>query len=112
MSEDDNRFSFWQYNSQLKGPRGERFALKIEPDNNDPHNLVPFSDPVFDPKQMFPISHVGKQRKGDGNEVTPNPKRLCTMGDQLNSLNSRILALSQEGDTPTIRKEKNRLASR
>ena len=39
---------FWQYNTQSKGPKGKRLCKSFE--NEDPHVLNDFEDPVFDPE--------------------------------------------------------------
>lgn len=108
---------FWQYNVQAKGPKGTRLKLSIS--NDDPHNPSNFEDPVFDinSTNLVGIRHGGKARKGDGNEVTPNPKKLCHIGQQLYKLNRQINSFSASSDQPASvrnksRKEKNKLASR
>ncbi|KAK7508687.1 hypothetical protein BaRGS_00000253, partial [Batillaria attramentaria] len=108
---------FWQYNVQAKGPKGTRLKLSIG--DNDPHHPSNFEDPVFDANStnQVGIRHGGKARKGDGNEVTPNPKKLCHIGHQLYKLNRQINSFSAANDQPASvrnksRKEKNKLASR
>ncbi|KAK7010727.1 protein CREBRF isoform X1 [Biomphalaria glabrata] len=109
---------FWQYNVQSKGPKGTRLKLAVE-SPADPHVLNDFEDPVFDEcnTTIAGIRHGGKARKGDGNEITPNPKKLFMIGHQLMKLNRQIMACQLGADVPTAkrnesRKEKNKLASR
>ncbi|KAH9504000.1 hypothetical protein Btru_067519 [Bulinus truncatus] len=109
---------FWQYNVQSKGPKGTRLKLAVE-SPTDPHVLNDFEDPVFDEcnTSIAGIRHGGKARKGDGNEITPNPKKLFMIGHQLMKLNRQINACQLGADVPTAkrnesRKEKNKLASR
>ncbi|GFS26280.1 CREB3 regulatory factor [Elysia marginata] len=115
---------FWQYNVQAKGPKGTRLKLAVE-SPADPHILNDFEDPVFDEcnTSIAGIRHGGKARKGDGNEITPNPRKLYLIGHQLNRLNRQINACCQQitGTGPNAvsaaqrsasRKEKNKLASR
>ncbi|KAK3759219.1 hypothetical protein RRG08_054940 [Elysia crispata] len=115
---------FWQYNVQAKGPKGTRLKLAVE-SPADPHILNDFEDPVFDEcnTSIAGIRHGGKARKGDGNEITPNPRKLYLIGHQLNKLNKQINACCQQisGTGPNVvsaaqrsasRKEKNKLASR
>ncbi|RUS73959.1 hypothetical protein EGW08_018274 [Elysia chlorotica] len=115
---------FWQYNVQAKGPKGTRLKLAVE-SPADPHILNDFEDPVFDEcnTSIAGIRHGGKARKGDGNEITPNPRKLYLIGHQLNRLNKQINACCQQisGTGPNVvsaaqrsasRKEKNKLASR
>ncbi|XP_067657779.1 CREB3 regulatory factor-like isoform X2 [Haliotis asinina] len=108
---------FWQYNVQSKGPKGTR--LRLELDSSDPHHLKNFEDPVFDPNntQVAGIRHGGKARKGDGNDVQPNPKRLVQIGMQIKRLNRKINEVTSLGESTASarnqsRKEKNKLASR
>ena len=64
---------FWQYNVQAKGPKGQKIVIetKIE----DPHVLNEIVDPVFSGDvQLQGIKHSGKARRGDGNDLTPNPR--------------------------------------
>ncbi|XP_076435199.1 uncharacterized protein LOC143275014 isoform X2 [Babylonia areolata] len=108
---------FWQYNVQAKGPKGTRLKLQIN--DADPHHPSTFEDPVFDANStsLVGIRHGGKARKGDGNEVTPNPRKLCQIGQQLYKLNRQINNCQVSHDLPAhirnkSRKEKNKLASR
>ena len=67
--------SFWQYNTQAKGPKGKRLCKNV--DTADPHVLHNFEDPVFDPTMTdATYRHTGRARKGDGNDVTPSPWKL------------------------------------
>lgn len=115
---------FWQYNVQAKGPKGTRLKLEVE-SPADPHVLNDFEDPVFDEcnTSIAGIRHGGKARKGDGNEITPNPRKLYLIGHQLNRLNKQINACCQQitgtgvnavsaAQRSASRKEKNKLASR
>lgn len=59
----------------------------------------------------------GKARKGDGNDLTPNPKKLYVIGKELDKLNRVINDMTPVselpyGVRPNTRKEKNKLASR
>ncbi|XP_074640284.1 uncharacterized protein LOC141898334 [Tubulanus polymorphus] len=107
---------FWQYNAQSKGPKGQR--LHIPKDEKDPHVLTSFHDPVFDNEQpVVPIRHGGKARRGDGNDVCPNPRKLFQIGHELKKLNKTIESLTPSSDVPAsvrnkTRREKNKLASR
>ena len=111
---------FWQYNVQSKGPKGTRVHFDME---EDPHVLNDFEDPVFDPVNSsrvgvgITIKHGGKARKGDGNDIVPNPKRLCQIGLQLRKINKQINDFVPVSELPSAarnktRKEKNKLASR
>lgn len=107
---------FWQYNVQAKGPKGQRLVLA--PTQEDPHVLLKPTDPVFSSVcHIQGIKHSGKARKGDGNDLTPNPRKLSSIGKELDRLNKVIAEMTPVADLPTAvksksRKEKNKLASR
>lgn len=107
---------FWQYNVQAKGPKGQRLVLKTK--QEDPHHLNEVTDPVFSPQcSVQGIKHSGKARKGDGNDLTPNPRKLQVIGKELDKLNKIINDMTPVSELPfsarpKTRKEKNKLASR
>ncbi|OXA44082.1 Protein CREBRF [Folsomia candida] len=106
---------FWQYNVQAKGPKGQRLVLA--PTQEDPHVLQKPTDPVFSPLcHIQGIKHSGKARKGDGNDLTPNPRKLNAIGKELDRLNKVIAEMTPVSDLPNAvktksRKEKNKLAA-
>ncbi|XP_055614585.1 protein CREBRF homolog [Uranotaenia lowii] len=107
---------FWQYNVQAKGPKGQRLVIKTQ--TEDPHVLNEITDPVFSPHcYVRGIKHSGKARKGDGNDLTPNPKKLHSIGKELDKLGRVINDMTPVSELPfnarpKTRKEKNKLASR
>ncbi|KAG8238976.1 hypothetical protein J437_LFUL013958 [Ladona fulva] len=107
---------FWQYNVQAKGPKGQRLVLKTKLE--DPHVLNEVTDPVFSPHcSVRGIKHSGKARKGDGNDLTPNPRKLYSIGKELDKLGRIINDMAPVSELPInvrpkSRKEKNKLASR
>uniref|UniRef100_A0A1B6DH34 BZIP domain-containing protein n=1 Tax=Clastoptera arizonana TaxID=38151 RepID=A0A1B6DH34_9HEMI len=107
---------FWQYNVQAKGPKGQRLVLKTKCE--DPHFLNQVTDPVFSPQcTLQGIKHSGKARKGDGNDLTPNPRKLQAIGKELDKLGRVINEMTPVSELPfnarpITRKEKNKLASR
>lgn len=59
----------------------------------------------------------GKARKGDGNDLTPNPRKLNAIGKELDKLSRTINEMTPVSELPfnvrpKSRKEKNKLASR
>lgn len=108
---------FWQYNVQSKGPKGTRI-VSLQDICNDPHVLMEAKDPVFSPDcSMEGVKHAGKARRGDGNDLTPNPKKLLMIGLELKKLSKIINELTPVAQVPVnvrnkSRKEKNKLASR
>ncbi|XP_077287517.1 repressed by TOR [Arctopsyche grandis] len=115
MSSKAERY-FWQYNIQAKGPKGQRLVLKTKLE--DPHVLNEVTDPVFSPScSLRGIKHSGKARKGDGNDLTPNPRKLYMIGKELDNLGRIINDMTPVSELPfnvrpKSRKEKNKLASR
>jgi len=107
---------FWQYNVQAKGPKGQK--LSLDTTIHDPHKLTEIIDPVFsDNVSVHGIKHSGKARRGDGNDLTANPKKLAAIGKELEKLNKDINSLTPVSEVPfptrtKSRKEKNKLASR
>lgn len=107
---------FWQYNVQAKGPKGQRLIARARLE--DPHVLNEATDPVFSPHcALRGIKHSGKARKGDGNDLTPNPRKLHNIGRELDKLNRIINDMTPVSELPfparpKTRKEKNKLASR
>ncbi|XP_050304073.1 protein CREBRF homolog isoform X2 [Anthonomus grandis grandis] len=107
---------FWQYNIQSKGPKGQRLVMKTKLE--DPHVLHEITDPVFSPDcSVRGIKHSGKARKGDGNDLTPNPRKLFNIGKELDKLGRIINDMTPVSELPfnvrpISRKEKNKLASR
>ncbi|RZC37935.1 CREBRF -like [Asbolus verrucosus] len=107
---------FWQYNVQAKGPKGQRLVMKCKME--DPHVLHEITDPVFSPDcSVRGIKHSGKARKGDGNDLTPNARKLFNIGKELDKLGRIINDMTPVSELPfnvrpKSRKEKNKLASR
>lgn len=107
---------FWQYNVQAKGPKGQRLVARARLEN--PHVLNEAKDPVFSPDcALRGIKHSGKARKGDGNDLTPNPRKLASIGRELDKLSRIINDMTPVSELPftvrpKTRKEKNKLASR
>ncbi|KAF0291585.1 Protein CREBRF [Amphibalanus amphitrite] len=107
---------FWQYNVQAKGPKGAR--LQLSPDMADPYHVRQAVDPVFSSNfHIEGIKHSGKARRGDGNDLTPSPRKLLLIRGDLEKLNRLITDMTPISELPfsarpTSRKEKNKLASR
>ncbi|XP_037094849.1 protein CREBRF homolog [Pollicipes pollicipes] len=107
---------FWQYNVQAKGPKGQR--IQLTEDLNDPHHISQAVDPVFSSSiKMDGIKHSGKARRGDGNDLTPSPRKLLNIQRDLDKLNRLINDMTPVSELPfnvrpKSRKEKNKLASR
>jgi hypothetical protein len=107
---------FWMYNLQGKGPK-DGPKITFEPNITDPHVFSNIVDPVFSDevklqaiKQSYMncFNHKGKGRKGEGNDLTSNPKKLAAIGKELDQLKKKLYDL----DRGKSRKEKNKLDSR
>lgn len=70
---------------------------------------IAFNDPVYDKAQPLSVQHVGRARVGEGNDITPNPRKLVFLGNQLESVQRRMRDL---GDEIRNRREKMRCSSR
>ncbi|CAL1274824.1 unnamed protein product [Larinioides sclopetarius] len=105
---------FWQYNLQSRGSKTQSILPRRESLN--PYTLDDAYDPVFSEECTLPVKHSGKARRGDGNDLTPDPRKLFNIGVELKKLNKLIYNISpNEGGShgkPLSRKEKNKLASR
>lgn len=118
---------FWQYNVQAKGPKTKRILYLKE---RDPHLYREFSDPVYQIKLTQTRGQtLTKLRKGDGNDVTPNPMKLYQLGKQIHDLSGfvnktsttasslyhgiyHVEPQSNSNDSADVKKEKNKIASR
>ncbi|CAF3438331.1 unnamed protein product [Rotaria sp. Silwood1] len=118
---------FWQYNVQAKGPKTKRILYLKE---RDPHLFREFSDPVYQIKLTQTKGQTfTKLRKGDGNDVTPNPVKLYQLGKQIRDLTAcvgktnantqsvyhgiyHVDQQTNNNDTAEVKKEKNKIASR
>jgi CREB3 regulatory factor len=56
--------------------------------------------------------HSGKARRGDGNDVTPNPGKLFSTGKELKKLAQLIGKMTPSADMSAALREKNKYASR
>lgn len=111
---------FWQYNVQSKGPKTKRILYLKE---RDPHLNREFSDPVYQIKLTQTKGQTfNKLRKGDGNDVTPNPMKLYQLGKQIRDLSNNSSSVYHgiyhidhhinSNDTAEVKKQKNKIASR
>ena len=81
------------------------------------HSRSPSGGVIHSYGFFFLVMCSGKARKGDGNDLTPNPKKLHTIGKELDKLNRVINDMTPVSELPFnvrphTRKEKNKLASR
>ena len=110
---------FWQYNSHSKRLKEcHRTASEDQAfEEESPYVFKQISDPVFAESGGYSgkFRYNGKIRKCDGNDWTPNPKKLLMIGLELKKLTDAINTLSVRStttDMAMIRKEKNKLTSR
>ena len=100
--------SFWIYKLQPKGPKAKPMKTNV-PSIDDPHQPIPFMDPVFDNSTQHRYSHFGRPRIGDGNDLTPSVETLAGLGRKLAELTSGLSKLSAEVEED--RKKKLRWSS-
>ncbi|XP_028906351.1 CREB3 regulatory factor [Ornithorhynchus anatinus] len=103
---------FWEYSEQLTPSQQERMLRPSEWSRDTlPSNMY----------QKNGLHHgkyaVKKSRRTDVEDLTPNPKKLLQIGNELRKLNKVISDLTPVSELPLIarprsRKEKNKLASR
>ncbi|XP_018607150.1 CREB3 regulatory factor [Scleropages formosus] len=103
---------FWEYSEQLSPSKQERMLKPSEWDRDTlPSNMYQKNGP-----------HQGKytvkkSRRTDVEDLTPNPRKLLQIGNELRKLNKVISDLTPVSELPLTarprsRKEKNKLASR
>ncbi|XP_021266125.1 CREB3 regulatory factor isoform X2 [Numida meleagris] len=103
---------FWEYSEQLTPSQQERMLRPSEWDRDTlPSNMY----------QKNGLHHgkyaAKKSRRTDVEDLTPNPKKLLQIGNELRKLNKVISDLTPVSELPLTarprsRKEKNKLASR
>ncbi|KPP65022.1 CREB3 regulatory factor-like, partial [Scleropages formosus] len=103
---------FWEYSEQLTPCKQERMLKPSEWDRETlPSNMY----------QRNGLHHgryaVKKSRRTDVEDLTPNPRKLLQIGNELHKLNKVISDLTPVSELPLTarprsRKEKNKLASR
>ncbi|XP_067930612.1 protein CREBRF homolog [Watersipora subatra] len=99
--------SFWKYKKLPKGPKVQQRYLLPLPSTSDPHKPIVFHDPVFDKSLTNTVGHYGKARVGEGNDITPNPRKLVKLGREIEKINQEMLQQSSAD-----KKEKMKLSSR
>ncbi|KAI8490761.1 hypothetical protein Bbelb_315540 [Branchiostoma belcheri] len=111
---------FWEYGEHHQPvPRTIKEKIKDESkviDPDTPANLhLQEKSEVFNPALTKGASK--KIRRGDTEDLTPNPRKLILIGEELRKLNKTINELTPVSELPLSvrpksRKEKNKLASR
>ncbi|XP_064181382.1 CREB3 regulatory factor-like isoform X2 [Anguilla rostrata] len=103
---------FWEYSEQLTPSKQERVLKPSEWDRETlPSNL-------YQNNGLHHGKHaVKKSRRTDVEDLTPNPRKLLQIGNELRKLNKVISDLTPVSELPLTarprsRKEKNKLASR
>ncbi|KAG7464789.1 hypothetical protein MATL_G00169390 [Megalops atlanticus] len=103
---------FWEYSEQLTPSKQERMLKPSEWDRDTlPSNM-------YQKNGLHHGKHtVKKSRRTDVEDLTPNPRKLLQIGNELRKLNKVISDLTPVSELPLTarprsRKEKNKLASR
>ncbi|XP_045078599.1 CREB3 regulatory factor-like isoform X2 [Coregonus clupeaformis] len=103
---------FWEYSEQLTSSKQERMLKPSEWDRQTlPSNLYQRNGPHHGKYNLK------KSRRTDVEDLTPNPRKLLQIGNELRKLNKVISDLTPVSELPITarprsRKEKNKLASR
>lgn len=99
MSSKSRDAYFWQYNIQSKGPKTKK-VLTLR--NKDPHLHRDFFDPVYQLQSLNARggTSVNKLRKGDGNDVTPNPEKLFNLGNQIKDFIQKSYQMNNDCFSP------------
>ncbi|CDQ73662.1 unnamed protein product [Oncorhynchus mykiss] len=103
---------FWEYSEQLTPSKQERMLKPSEWDRQTlPSNLYQRNGPHHGKYNLK------KSRRTDVEDLTPNPRKLLQIGNELRKLNKVISDLTPVSELPITarprsRKEKNKLASR
>ncbi|KAL0994721.1 hypothetical protein UPYG_G00126280 [Umbra pygmaea] len=103
---------FWEYSEQLSPSKHERLLKPSEWDRETlPSNLYQRNGPHHGKYTLK------KSRRTDVEDLTPNPRKLLQIGNELRKLNKVISDLTPVSELPLTarprsRKEKNKLASR
>lgn len=105
---DSSYNSFWQYRKEPKGPQGRTFDISV-PVVDNPHEPIKFRDPAFSGGEQLALTHFGKPRVGEGNDMTPNPEKLLHLGNEIEELTQKMSSL---GESSSDRKEKMKISSR
>ncbi|XP_058852222.1 CREB3 regulatory factor-like [Acipenser ruthenus] len=103
---------FWEYSEQLTPSKQERMLKPSEWDRDTlPSNMFQKNG------HLHGKYTVKKSRRTDVEDLTPNPRKLLQIGNELRKLNKVISDLTPVSELPLTarprsRKEKNKLASR
>ena len=82
--------SFWQYKKQVKGPAPKSYNMSARTTSSNPHEPTRYVDPAFDRDNPVDISHFGKARIGEGNDIRPNPSKLKDLGEEIDELTEKM----------------------
>ena len=82
--------SFWQYKKQVKGPAPKSYNMSARTTSSNPHEPTRYVDPAFDRDNPVDISHFGKARIGEGNDIRPNPSKLKDLGEEIDELAEKM----------------------
>ena len=100
--------TFWKYRQIPKGPQGLTFEPQVSVPL-DPTQPLEFRDPAFvETPTTAKLTHFGKARTGEGNDITPNPEKLAKLGQTIKDIRKQLATL--KGDREN--KEKVKLDSR
>ena len=102
--------TFWKYRQIPKGPQGLTFEPQVAAPP-DPTQPLEFRDPAFvETPTTAKLTHFGKARTGEGNDITPNPEKLAKLGHTIKDIRKKLAAVKGDRDNKDKVKLDSRLA--
>ena len=102
--------AFWKYRQIPKGPQGLTFEPQVAAPP-DPTQPLEFRDPAFvETPTTAKLTHFGKARTGEGNDITPNPEKLAKLGHTIKDIRKKLAAVKGDRDNKDKVKLDSRLA--
>lgn len=100
--------NFWKYRQIPKGPEGRTFNPQVQ-SPTDPTKPLEFRDPVFmETETAEGLTHFGKARTGEANDITPQPAKLARIGNIVRDIGKRMESMKEKSQE----KEKAKLSSK
>ena len=102
--------SFWKSNSIYK--RSQEPSTRFVNQQINGHKPLTFIDPAFEPLHRSNSNIAAKYRIGEGNDITPNPAKLMTLGRKIQQVKSELRKPISGDKHPDMSRTKKMLISR
>ncbi|XP_067950474.1 protein CREBRF homolog [Watersipora subatra] len=79
---------WWEYGSQSKGPKRMQFDIRVPVESS--HQRLHFEDPASQTSIYPNISHAGRMRLGEGNDITPDAPLLKSLREKIKSTKEKL----------------------